>query len=168
MKYLNGEDEKHGIIWMKKAAEIAKDALCLKAKCGTVIVSGNEIIGFGYNAPPLDSENNRTCTWDYGTSNKADFDTTCCMHAEWRAILNALKNNPQKIVGAKLYFSRTDKEGTGQVKKSGKPYCTVCSRFALDVGISHFLLWQEEGIVEYPTDEYNLLSYEYHNPVIKN
>ncbi len=30
------------------------------------------------------------------------------MHAEWRAILDAQKNNPDKIVGAKLFFVRID------------------------------------------------------------
>ena len=80
------------------------------------------------------------------------------MHAEWRAILEALKTHPDKIVGSQLYFSRVDAEGN--IKKSGEPYCTVCSRLALDTGISEFLLWQEAGIRSYPTDEYNRLSYQ--------
>lgn len=73
--------------------------------------------------------------------------------------MDALKNNEDKISGSKLYFTRVDDQAT--IKKSGKPYCTVCSRLALDAGITHFLLWHEEGIGEYPTDEYNRLSYEY-------
>ena len=69
-----------------------------------------EIIGEGYNAPPLNKEENRTCDKEF---------------------------NP------------------------GKPYCTVCSRMALDTGIDKFVLWHGEGICEYPTDRYNKLSYEY-------
>jgi deoxycytidylate deaminase len=55
----NTIEEKDAIKWMNEAGKVAQQALCLKAKCGTVIVSGNEIIGRGYNAPPLDKEENR-------------------------------------------------------------------------------------------------------------
>lgn len=143
---------------MEKAAEVAEKALCFKAKCGAVIVKSGEIIGKGYNAPPLDEEENRMCGKEFGPG-KEKYDKTCCIHAEWRAILDAFKNNPEKIKGANLYFARID--GSGKIKKSGKPYCTVCSRLALDAGIGKFVLWHDEGICEYPTDEYNKLSYEY-------
>lgn len=158
MEYLKGKQEVEAIKWMNEAAEVAKKALCLKAKCGTVIVKDSEIIGEGYNAPPLDQETNRTCSKEFGPG-KPKYDQTCCMHAEWRAILDTLKRNPDKIKGSKLYFIRID--DSGDIKKSGKPYCTVCSRMALDTGIDKFLLWHEEGICEYPTYEYNQLSYEY-------
>jgi deoxycytidylate deaminase len=158
MEYLKGQSEKEAIQWMSEAAEIAKKALCLRAKCGTVIVKDGEIIGEGYNAPPLDSEENRTCNEEFPLG-KPKYDRTCCMHAEWRAIMDALKRNPGKITGSKLYFMRVDENGRN--KKSGKPYCTVCSRMALDAGIDKFLLWHEEGICEYPTHEYNQLSYHY-------
>ncbi len=143
---------------MNKAAKMAEKALCLKAKCGTVIAKINEIIGQGYNAPPLDKEENRMCDKEFGQS-KEKYDRTCCMHAEWRAIMDALKRNPKKLKGSKLYFIRIDEKGN--IKKSRKPYCTVCSRMALDTGIDKFVLWHEEGICEYPTDEYNTLSYQY-------
>ena len=145
---------------MGEAAIKAKQALCLKAKCGAVIVNNGEVIGRGYNAPPLDKEENRTCLNEYSPSKKPNFDRTCCMHAEWRAIISALKKNPAKLVGSRLYFVRVDDKG--EIKKSGKPYCTVCSRFALDTGVAEFLLWHDEGIASYPTDEYNKLSYQYH------
>lgn len=143
---------------MNETAQIAKGALCLWAKCGTVIVNKGEIIGVGYNAPPLDKEENRTCLKEFNPG-KPKYDKTCCMHAEWRAIMDAMKRNSEKLNGSKLYFTRVD-EG-GNTKKSGKPYCTVCSRLALDSSISEFLLWHEEGICAYPTDEYNKLSYQY-------
>lgn len=158
MKYLLEEQETEAIRWMEKAAKIAEKALCSKAKCGTVIVKDDEIIGQGYNAPPLDKEENRMCNREFGLG-KPKYDRTCCVHAEWRAIIDALKRNSEKLKESKLYFTRIDENG--QVKKSGKPYCTVCSRMALDVGIEKFVLWHEEGMCEYPTDEYNRLSYEY-------
>jgi len=158
MEYLKGQQEQEAIHWMNKAAESAEKALCLKAKCGTVIVKDGEVIGEGYNAPPLDREDNRTCNKEF-KEGKPKYDHTCCVHAEWRAIADALKKNHNKIKGSKLYFVRVGDDG--EIKKSGKPYCTVCSRLALDNGIAYFLLWHEDGIAEYPADEYNQLSYQY-------
>ena len=158
MNYLTGQQEKEAIRCMEKAAEVAEKALCLKAKCGTVILKDGEIIGEGYNAPPLDKEENRMCDKEVGIG-KERYDRTCCMHAEWRAIMDALRRNPEKLKGSKLYFTRIDERG--HVKKSGKPYCTVCSRMALDAEIEKFVLWHKDGICEYPTDEYDRLSYQY-------
>jgi deoxycytidylate deaminase len=158
MKFLIEEQEKEAALWMNEAAQIAEHALCLKAKCGTVIVKNGEIIGSGYNAPPLDKEENRMCGKDFGVG-KPKYDKTCCMHAEWRAIMDALRRNHKKLAGSKLYFTRVDE--SGEIKKSGKPFCTVCSRMALDAGIEKFVLWHEEGIVEYPTEEYNVSSYAF-------
>lgn len=159
MKYLQNTEEQEAINWMKEAAKVAEKALCLRAKCGTVIVKDGKIIGQGYNAPPLDDKKNMKCLEEYDFSGKPKYDHTCCMHAEWRAILDALKKNPEGLSGSKLYFTRVDKEGN--ILKSGEPFCTVCSRFALDVGISEFLLWNDTGMCSYSTDEYNNLSYNY-------
>lgn len=76
--------------------------------------------------------------------------------------MDALRNNSEKIQGSQLYFTRVDDEGN--IKKSGDPFCTVCSRFALDAGIAEFMLWNDTGICSYPTDEYNKLSYAYRHP----
>lgn len=158
MEYLTGNEDQRAIEWMHAAAKVAEQALCKRAKCGTVIVRDGKILGSGYNAPPLNDEANRTCARELQPG-KPKYDQTCCVHAEWRAIIHALKNDPQLIVGSTLYFTRVD--NTGAVIKSGQPYCTVCSRLALDVGIKTFVLWHEEGICEYPTSEYNQLSYNY-------
>ena len=98
MEYLKDQQEKEAIRWMNEAAEVAKRAMCFQAKCGTVIVKNNEIIGEGYNAPPLDKEENRMCNNKSGPG-KPKYDRTCCMHAEWRAILDGLKRNSEKIEG---------------------------------------------------------------------
>lgn len=147
------------VAFMEKAGLEARKALCLKARCGAIIEKDGDILGTGYNAPPLDNESNRMCLEKYDFTGKPRYDHTCCIHAEWRAILNALENYPEKVKGSRLFFVRVDTHG--MIKTSGKPYCTVCSRLALDVGISEFYLWHEDGITSYQTDEYNKLSYEY-------
>ena len=76
-----------------------------------------------------------------------------------RAIMDALKNNPRKIAGSRIYFIRLDIDG--KMAKSGKPYCTICSKMSLDAGIGEFVLLHEEGICVYEAEEYNTLSYDY-------
>jgi deoxycytidylate deaminase len=163
MTYLTGDEEKEAIQWMKEASLIATQALCKRAKCGTVIVAQDEVIGTGYNAPPLDSSVNQYCLKPYDFSGKPKYDHTCCMHAEWRAIIDALQKNPHKIQGSTIYFTRVD--DAGSIVKSGEPFCTVCSRCALDVGIAQFVLWNDTGICVYETEEYNTLSYAYREPI---
>jgi deoxycytidylate deaminase len=158
MQYLKDEAEKEAKLWMNKAARTAEQALCHRAKCGAVIVRNGEVIGVGYNAPPQDKEENRMCEKEF-VAGRPKYDKTCCMHAEWRAILSAIRTKPEKLGGSKLYFTRVDEKGG--IIPSGEPFCTVCSRFALDVGIDKFVLWHDEGIFEYPTEDYNRLSYAY-------
>lgn len=157
MRYLEGDGLREAEKWMHAAGEVARRAMCLRAKCGTVIVKDGEVIGEGYNAPPLDDEANRACNNEYELPQKYKYDRTCCMHAEWRAVLDACRRNSKKLKGSVLYFTRVKDDGT--LPKSGEPICTVCSRFALDVGVATFVLWQEDGMNAYPTDEYNRISY---------
>lgn len=145
--------------YFKLASELAKQATCLRSKCGSIIVKDDEIIGTGFNSPPKNLETQRRCTNNKDDYHKKVTDKTCCIHAEQRAIFDALKNNPEKIEGSILYFARLDENGNFQ--KAGKPYCTICSKMALDVGISKFLLWHESGIKEYDTEVYNKLSYNF-------
>lgn len=159
MKILSGQEEKEAQQYMLAASKAAEKATCHKARCGTVIVKDGKIIGEGWNSPALEDEGQRTCDEAFGHADKELFDTTCCIHAEWRAILNALLNHGDGVKGAQLYFTRIDEAGA--VKKSGKPYCTVCSRLAMESGIAQFALWHEQGITLYNTDEYNRLSYDY-------
>jgi deoxycytidylate deaminase len=147
------------IEYFEKAAVVAASALCFRAKCGSIIVAldGN-VIGEGYNAPPLEDENQRTCDKVWDITIKPKYDTTCCVHAEWNAILDACKMHPDKISGSTLYFMRIDEKGG--FTDSGKPYCTVCSRLALQSGIEYFSLWNG-GEDRFSTKDYNLASYSY-------
>jgi dCMP deaminase len=159
MRYLEGKEKETALEFLLSAAEIAKRATCERARCGSVITSGKAIIGTGYNSPAGNLESQRRCGAHKDSLHDKVTDKTCCIHAEQRAIFDALKNHPDLIKGATLYFTRIDK--TDKVKKSGKPYCTICSKSALDVGIRYFVLWHEDGICAYDTEEYNLLSYRY-------
>lgn len=145
--------------YFEEAVEVAGRSMCQRGRGGSVVVLGGEIIGRGYNAPPNDDEENRMCHTDYRTSSKPKSDRTCCVHAEWRAIFDALKNKGD-ISGSSIYYTSIDENG--EMRKSGKPYCTVCSRLALDNGIKECVLWHDGGIKAYNTKEYNKLSYDFH------
>lgn len=148
--------------WMLQAAEIAREALCHRAKCGSLIVNNGQVIGKGFNGPPLNDEKFRRCDKQKPTTGKPGYDMTCCEHAERRAIEDARENNAEKLDGSTLYFIRVDNEGNP--KRSGQPYCNGCARAALDAGISEFALWHEDkdgGIQIYPTDQYYELSWKY-------
>ncbi|MFB0964543.1 MAG: hypothetical protein QMC36_02435 [Patescibacteria group bacterium] len=140
-----------------RAAEVARKATCGRSKCGSVIAKDGEIIGEGFNSPAGGLESRRRCACAKSELDPKVTDKTCCVHAEQRAIMDALARNPGKIAGSTLYFVRLDENG--MPKRSGEPYCTICSKMSLDSGVSEFVLWRPEGYVAYPTDEYDALSY---------
>ena len=138
----------------------ARRSLCLRSRCGAVIISSTgALIGRGYNSPPLDCPI-ALCRKD---SLPASFrsDRTCCLHAEQRAVFDALARHSGELAGSTLYFIRLD--AAGNPEPAGDPYCTICSKTALDVGIGTFVLWHERGPVAYGTQEYNELSFA-HRP----
>ena len=145
--------------FFEQARQVALGATCTRARCGSVVVSKDgDVIGHGFNAPPLGDESQRMCEVELDRSIKQNNDKTCCVHAEWNAILDALKNHPQEIEGSTLYFMRVNDEG--EFTEAGEPYCTVCSRLALQSGISTFGLWNS-GPQMFDAKEYNQKSYNY-------
>lgn len=141
------------------AQEVAKKATCLRAQCGSVIIaSDGQVIGEGYNAPPLGDESQRMCEAVLDQSIKQNNDKTCCVHAEWNAILDAMNRHADKVPGSTLYFMRIN--DSGEKTEAGEPYCTVCSRLALESGIAVFGLWND-GPDMRETAEYNRQSYAY-------
>jgi deoxycytidylate deaminase len=160
MKRVIGEELEKIRPFFEAAAETANDATCHRAKCGSVIVKVGVVIGAGYNGPPLGDENRRTCdsNWDY--EKKPKYDLTCCIHAEWRAVLDACKNNADKIGGSVLYFMRLD--DSGGFTDAGDPYCTTCSRFTMEAGVGEFALWNNEGADIYALPEYDEFSYSFY------
>jgi deoxycytidylate deaminase len=159
MEYLFGKEHTKAIIYFLRAKEIALESTCRRSLCGSVIAQNNEIIGKGFNGPPGLKESQRRCFCLKENFDKKITDKTCCIHAEQRAIIDALKYNPDKIVGSSLYFIRLDMKK--EISYAGRPYCTICSKMALDVGIKNFVLWHEKGICVYNTEEYNSLSFDY-------
>lgn len=158
-KVLSKEESEKANYFLLESIKVAKNATCNRSKCGSVIVSNGEIIGKGSNTPPNNKESQRRCSNAKSDYNKKVTDKTCCIHAEQRAIIDALKKNPDKIQGSRLYFIRLGEND--EPKSSGEPYCTICSKMALDVGISEFVLWRNETFCVYDTEKYNNLSYQY-------
>lgn len=146
---------------MKYLVGQANKSLCHRSRCGCVIVDDPtsqffRILGVGYNSMPCDAEG--ACFKD-SLAPTFKSDKTCCIHAEQRAILNCLKMNPSHIEGSHLFFIRID--DNRQPKPSGAPYCSICSKMALEVGIGKFHLWHKEGWTAYDTEEYNKLTFQY-------
>ena len=111
MQRITGSQLAKALPYFIAVAEQAKNSTCYNGKCGTVIVNGGKIIGQGFNGPALNDEANRTCRNDFDLSKKPKYDKTCCIHAEWWAILDACKHNADQISGATLYFMRVDEGG---------------------------------------------------------
>ncbi len=130
MRYLEGKEKETALGFLLSAAGIAKAATCERARCGSVIVSGETIIGAGYNSPAGNLEGQRRCGICKDSLHGKITDKTCCVHAEQRAIFDALRSRPGLVRGATLFFTRIDR--AGNIEKSGKPYCTICSKSALD------------------------------------
>ena len=148
--------------YFEKAAEQARVASCLRSKCGAVVVDASgEIIGIGYNAPPLGDETLRRCNESLDLSVKPKYDKTCCVHAEWNAILDALKKYGERIDGGTLYFMRVDDDG--KWTDAGKPFCTTCSRLAAQSGLKSFALWVDNKPKLYDVADYNIESYKYYD-----
>ncbi|MBI2628662.1 hypothetical protein HYW74_01100 [Candidatus Pacearchaeota archaeon] len=161
MIYLIGKKKNLAEKFMMQALEVAKFSTCLRSKCGSIVVDSESrrTIGRGFNSPPGNRESQRRCLIDKISYHDKVGDKSCCIHAEQRAIIDAVSKNPHEVSGSSLYFIRLSQEN--KILKAGMPYCTHCSKLALDVGIDKFVLWHDKGICSYDTEEYNQLSYEY-------
>jgi len=159
MKVLHGREARIALECLAETVLVAQRADCLRSKCGATIYSLDELIGKGFNSPPGNDESQRRCLESKDLLHRKVTDKTCCVHAEEMAMIDTLGTNPKKIVGARLYFVRLGKNG--EPKRSREPYCTLCSKMAVAVGLSEFVLWREEGVCVYDTKEYNLLSFKY-------
>ena len=163
MRVLFGKEKEEAMEHLTMAEEIALGSTCFRAKGGSIIVKDGATIGKGFNSPP-DGEILDHCRKDDLPS---DFksDKTCCIHAEWRAIIEALKKNPEKVEGSRIYFVRLNKEN--KMQPAGHPYCTICSKLALELGISEFVYRSETGVVAYEVKEHNDVSFAYRRGVDK-
>ena len=158
MRVLSGNAETEAKRWMEEALRIADGSCCLSSQSGAVVVNNGLLIGKGFNSPP-GNEKIEKCLKDELSGNFRS-DRTCCVHAEERAVMDAIELKRTFLKGATLYYIR---KKNGEKVFAGKPYCTICSKLALDVGIAHFVLWHENGITEYSMEEFNRLSFEFHS-----
>lgn len=145
--------------FLEEARKEALKSNCERRKGGSVIVNEGKIIGRGFNSPPKNLESQRRCIVDKNNFDKKVTDKTCCLHAEERAIIDALKKG-HSLNGSFMFFTSVDEYG--QRLPSGKPYCTICSKLALDTGVSNWVLEHEEEIRIYDSEEYNNISFNYH------
>ncbi len=159
MKLLTWQNHTQAEFFIQKAAKIAQKATCERSKCGCVIVKDGEIIGQGFNSPPQHLESQRRCHCDKEQYHRKVTDKTCCIHAEQRAILDALKFASDKLIGSDLYFIRLDPEWNPA--KYCNTYWTIFSKIVFVLGINTFHLCHSEGIFAFDTEEYNILSYQY-------
>ncbi len=157
MKYLAGEQLREAMRFLSEAEQMARQSTCLRRRCGAVIVSDGQVVGAGYNSP-AGGERHR-CTVEKRTYDAKVTDKTCCMHAEQRAVLDALRRHPDYIAGSTIFFVSVDVNGIREF--AGEPYCTVCSKLCVDTGIAFFILAHERGVCSYPAARYNTLSYHY-------
>lgn len=155
----NSQEEKSALDFIEECRKEALKATCKRAKCGSVIVKEREILGRGFNSPPGNLDSQARCECEKDDYNKKVTDKTCCIHAEQRAIMEALKNHAEKLASSRLYFIRLSEDG--EISFAGQPYCTICSKMVLDTGIKEFVLYHKEGIGVYDTEEYNVLSFDF-------
>ncbi|MFH1585269.1 MAG: hypothetical protein ABIB79_00695 [archaeon] len=148
--------------FIKNAEYQAMLATCKRAKCGVVIIKEHKIIGSGFNSPPGNLEAMRTCHLDKRSIDEKVTDKTCCIHAEQRAMDEAIsKYGKKEIRGSGIIFARVDDQGN--TIHSGQPYCTICSKRAVDLGISYWVLNHQSGIYVYSSEEYHRISLAFKN-----
>lgn len=153
---LTGTAKEQAQTWLQAAGNAARHSACLRRKCGSVLVSeGGEIYAEDVNKLPRGAEVH--CNpYQLGQGFKSD--KACCVHAEQRSILQALQKG-QKVEGSTMVFASVD--DAGNRLQSGRPYCTICSKMALESGVKYWILEHAEGITRYEALEYNKLSFEY-------
>ncbi len=162
----SSDEERMALLYLGHAAMQSKHARCLVHRCGAVLVRVNvlcknwyeRIIGVGVNEPPYEGWITE-CVKDKLPANFKS-DKHCCVHAEQNAIINALSHKGYSLSGSTMYFVRTNYD-TFEIIPCGKPFCTVCSKLMLAVGIKEMVLQHDDGIYVYDAEEYNKLSFEY-------
>jgi deoxycytidylate deaminase len=139
--------------YLRMAVDVAMSSTCFRSKSGCVIMNDGELIGSGYNSPP----NGMTLEECFKDRVKLNKDRTCCVHAEQRAIFNALRHKPVKLPGSSIYYVRLDLNDNELLNDD--PDCSMCSKVVYDVGISEFIMRKREGVVAYSAREFNDVSF---------
>lgn len=156
MRFITEENER--VVaekFIEAAKATAQKATCQRAQCGAIIVSDNEIIGVGFNSPAGNDEQERRCQVKKNEYDEKVTDKTCCVHAEQRAIMDALRRYPDRVKGSKLYFSRFYPDGQQRLLGGDiQLYCSLCAKMMYDTGVAEFILPHQNGISSFERDEY--------------
>ncbi|MFH2063270.1 MAG: hypothetical protein ABIJ46_03905 [bacterium] len=149
--------------WLEEAERAARQATCTRAWCGAVLVSGSEIVGRGFNSPPDNDERERRCDRRKSSYDPKVTDKTCCVHAEQRAVMDALAHHPGKLRGSVMYMVGLLPDGRPRSQDGEiRLYCTVCTKMMRDVGVAEFVLRTPDGgSASFSAEEYLQKSYEY-------
>ena len=154
MRFITGEDELKKVkYFMQQAAEEAKKSRCKKSQRGVVIELNGKIIGRGHNKPTLE----HLCCLREHIKDNSRVELCTAVHAEQMAIVDAA-NMGKSISCARMYHIKLK---DGEMRTSGNPSCTVCSRIIGVSWISEFVLWHKEGYALYSIGEFNELSFDY-------
>jgi deoxycytidylate deaminase len=156
MRYITDENEiKEVDKFMKVAAEEAEKSGCKKSKRGSLVVKDGKIIGRGYVKPTIEKLCDPCIRENIHTNGQAEL--CCALHAEWVALLDALKAG-NSLEGATLYHIKVK---NGEIRPAKSLSCTICSRLILESGIKEFILLFEDGYRAYTAEEANKLSFDY-------
>ncbi len=102
MRYLTDAETEQTNKYLERCIELALQSTCERHRCGSVIVKENQIIGEGYNSPPRNLKSQKRCHIKKNEYDVKVTDKTCCVHAEQRAIFDALKKHGEEIEGSTI------------------------------------------------------------------
>lgn len=146
---LSGRGLEDAIKEMHAAIEKARLSPCAKDQRGAAIFKDGELLGKGFNAPPVGF----ICSPRY-------CEPTCrnyTIHAEMNAITDAvLKGKYRELKGSRMYHAKVE---NGLLQDSRKPRCD-CSKHFPAFGISEVVLKHPEGYTLYDSLEFFELSIE--------
>ena len=140
--------------YMRLAAEEARKSTCKKSQRGALIVKGNEVLGRGYNKVTLDALCDPCIREKISDNGRVEL--CSAIHAEQMAIIAAV-NNRRALGGSRMYCIKIK---DGQMRASGMPSCTVCSRMIYEAKIAEFVLWHKSCYAIYNAKELNELSFK--------
>lgn len=144
---------------IEEAIEEARRSPCAKSKRGAVVFAEDRILGIGFNGQPTGF----ACTDSHACHKHC---AMICMHAEARAILDALTSPPTypRSVPRELVHVKVS---DGKLATSGGPSCVQCSRLVVDQRIAGVWLYEvksatsegvDEGWYFYPAAEFHRIS----------
>jgi len=154
MNILEGSELKKAQDFFKKAALIAKSSLCSVSSVGALVVKGGRVIGSAHNGPIEKACD--PCLLKV-VDGRARTELCYAMHAEERAIMNALENG-HSTEGADLYSARTV---NGEVIPYKNGLCAACGRAFLESGIKRVIMSKkDDGVVSFDANEFYDLSFD--------